>query len=171
MIMDSEDKQIHIRIPKELFTKLKVKCAFEGISIQEYLIALITEKIGKKSNAKGSILIVDDEAVVRESFRDALKDTHNVTITGTGEEALDLVSKKDFDIVIVDIRLPGKNGLDVVKEIRNIRPYIRSIIITAYPSVEQSVQAMKLGAVDFLVKPVRIDDLENLIQELLQKKH
>jgi DNA-binding NtrC family response regulator len=170
MNIETEEKQIHVRIPKDLFTKLKVKCAFEGISIQEYLIALITEKMGKKSTAKGSILIVDDEAVVRESLRDALKDAHSVTITGTGEEALDLVSKKDFDIVIVDIRLPGKNGLDVVKEIRNIRPYIRSIIITAYPSVEQSVQAMKLGAVDFLVKPIRIDDLENLIQEHLQKK-
>ncbi len=168
--MDTEEKQIHIRIPKDLFTRLKVRCAFDGISIQDYVIALITEKMGQKSGLKGSILIIDDEAVVRESLRDSLKDTHSVSIAETGEEALNLISKKDFDILIVDMRLPGKSGLDVIKEVRNINPYIRSIVITAYPSVELSVQAMKLGAVDFIVKPVHIDDLEKLIEENLLKR-
>ena len=168
--MDVEGKQLHIRIPKELFTKLKVKCAYKGIPIQEYVIGLITDSMGQKPAEKGSILIVDDEAVVRESLRDSLKDMHNVMIAETGEEALELVKKQDFDILIVDMRLPGKSGLEVIKEVSDINPYIRSIIITAYPSVELSVQAMKQGAVDFIVKPVRIDDLEKLINENLLKR-
>jgi DNA-binding NtrC family response regulator len=168
--MGIDGKQLHIRIPEELFTKLKVKCAYKGISIQDYVIELITEKMGPKQTEKGSILIIDDEAVVRESLRDSLKDTHDVTTAETGEEALELVKKQDFDILIVDIRLPGKSGLEVVKEVSDINPYIRSIIITAYPSVELSVTAMKQGAVDFLVKPVRVDELEKLINENLLNK-
>ena len=168
--MSVEEKQLHIRIPKELLTKLKVKCAYKGIPIQEYVIALITESMGQKPTEKGSILIIDDETIVRESLRDSLKDIHNVTTAETGEEALELVKKQDFDILIVDIRLPGKSGLEVVKEVRDINPYIRSIVITAYPSVELSVQAMKQGAVDFIVKPIRIDALEKLINENLLKR-
>jgi DNA-binding NtrC family response regulator len=168
--MDAEGKQLHIRLPSELFKKLKVKCAFDGISIQEYVIALITENMGPKAAEKGSILIIDDEAVVRESLRDSLQDTHNVTIAETGEEGLELVKKQDFDILIVDVRLPGKSGLEVIKEVKDINPYIRSIVITAYPSVELSVQAMKQGAVDYIVKPVRVDDLEKLINENLRKR-
>jgi DNA-binding NtrC family response regulator len=166
--MDNEGKQLHIRIPKELFTKLKVKCAYQGIPIQEYVIGLVAESMGEKAAGRASILIIDDEAVVRESLRDSLKDTHNITTAETGEQALELVKKQDFDVLIVDIRLPGKSGLDVVKEVRDINPYIKSIVITAFPSIELSVQAMKLGAVDFVVKPVRVDDLEKLISENLR---
>jgi DNA-binding NtrC family response regulator len=168
--MADEGKQLHIRIPKELFTKLKVKCAYKGIPIQEYVIELITDSMGKRTAEKGSILIIDDEAVVRESLRDSLKDAHNITTAETGEEALELVKKQDFDVLIVDVRLPGKSGLEVVKEVKDINPYIRSIVITAFPSIELSVQAMKLGAVDFIVKPVRADDLEHMINENLLKK-
>jgi DNA-binding NtrC family response regulator len=168
--MADEGKQLHIRIPKELFTRLKVKCAYKGIPIQEYVIELITDSMGKKPAGKGSILIIDDEAVIRESLRDSLKDTHNITTAETGEEALELVKKQDFDVLVVDVRLPGKSGLEVVKEVKDINPYIRSIVITAFPSIELSVQAMKLGAVDFMVKPVRADELEKLINENLLKK-
>jgi DNA-binding NtrC family response regulator len=168
--MSEEGKQLHIRIPKELFIKLKVKCAYKGIPIQEYVVSLITKSMGQKPDEKASILIIDDEAVVRESLRDSLKDSHDITTAATGEEALELVKKQDFDILIVDVRLPGKSGLDVVKEVSDINPLIRSIVITAYPSVELSVQAMKQGAVDFIVKPVRVDDLEKLINENLIKR-
>jgi two-component system response regulator HydG len=69
----------------------------------------------------------------------------------------------------VDVRLPGKSGIEVIKEVKFAKPYIRSIVITAFPSVELAVDAMKHGAVDYLVKPIRFDDLENLIWENLSK--
>jgi len=168
MDVDVEGKQLHVRLPKELFTKLKVKCAYEGTSIQDYVVALIAESMGENPVGKGSILIIDDETILRESLRDSLKDTHNVTTAETGQEALGLIRKQDFDILIVDVRLPDKTGLQVLKEVKETKPYIRSIVITAYPSVELAVEAMKQGAVDYLIKPVRVDDLQKIIWETLR---
>ena len=116
-----------------------------------------------------TVLIVDDEAIVRESLKDWLKDTYQVTTAETGEEALELMEKQDFDILIVDVRLPGKSGIQVLREVKEVKPHIKSIVITAYPSVELAVEAMKLGAVDYLIKPVAPDDLEKLIRETLIK--
>jgi DNA-binding NtrC family response regulator len=118
---------------------------------------------------ENSVLIVDDEAIVRESLRDWLKDTYQVTTVETGEEALELIEKQDFDILIVDVRLPGKSGIQVLKEVKEVKPHIKSVVITAYPSADLAVEAMKLGAVDFLIKPVAPDDLERLIRETLLK--
>ncbi len=115
-----------------------------------------------------SILIVDDETIVREAIRDWLKDAgYQVTTAESGEEALEIVEKQDFSIVILDARLPGKTGIQVLKELEALKPQIKSIVITAYPSVELAVEAMKFGAVDYLIKPVAPDDLERLIRETL----
>ena len=116
------------------------------------------------------ILIVDDEPIVRESIRDWLKNAgYQVETAETGEEAIDMISKQDFSVMIIDVRLPGKTGIAVLKEVKTQRPLIKSIVITAYPSVELAVEAVKVGAVDYLIKPVAPDDLERLIQETLLK--
>jgi sulfite reductase subunit B len=115
-----------------------------------------------------SVLIVDDEPIVRESIRDWLKDSgYKVATADSGEEALKMIETQDFSVVVVDVRLPGKGGIAVLREIKSERPWIKSIIITAYPSAESAVEAMKLGAIDYLVKPVAPDDLEKLIRETL----
>jgi DNA-binding NtrC family response regulator len=167
--MAEEKRQLHLRVPAEDYRKLKVKCAYDGVSIQEYITKLIAESMGEYPDKGGSVLVVEDEAIVRESLQDALKDAHVVTTAETGEEALELIKKKDFDILIVDVRLPGKSGIEVVREVKQTKPYIRSVVITAFPSVELAVEAMKQGAVDYLVKPIRFDELENLIWENLSK--
>ncbi len=116
------------------------------------------------------ILIVDDEPIVQESIRDWLKDAgYQVATAESGEEALELIEKQDFSVMIVDVRLPGKTGITVLKEVKALRPEIKSIIITAYPSTELAAEAMKLGAVDYLIKPIAPDDLERLIRETLLK--
>ncbi len=116
------------------------------------------------------ILIVDDEPIVRESIRDWLKDAgYQVTTAETGEEALKMMETQDFSILVLDVRLPGKTGIQILKEIKALKPQIKSIIITAYPSAELAVEAMKLGAIDYLIKPIIPDDLEKLIQETLLK--
>lgn len=165
-----QGKQLHVRVPIDVFRKLKIRCAYEGNSIQEYVIRLIQDSMGQYSDEGGAVLIVEDEAILREALRDSLKDMHTVTTAASGEEALELIQKQDFDILIIDVRLGGKSGLQVVKELQEIKPYIKSIIVTAYPSVELAVEAMKQGAVDYLVKPVRADDLERLIREILNHK-
>ena len=116
------------------------------------------------------ILIVDDEPIVRESIRDWLKDAgYKVATAETGEEALALVGKQDFSVIIMDVRLPGKTGVTVLKEVKALKPGIKSIIITAYPSAEMVAEARKLGVVDYLIKPIAPDDLERLVRETLAK--
>ena len=166
----SQERQFHVRVPIDVYRRLRIRCIYEGNSIQEYVIRLIQDSMGRHSDKGGSVLIVEDEAILRESLRDSLKDTHTVSTAASGEEALALIQKHDFDIVIADVRLGGKSGLQVVKEVKELKPYIKSIIITAYPSVELAVEAMKQGAVDYLVKPVRADDLERLIWGMLNDK-
>lgn len=113
-----------------------------------------------------SILIVDDEAIVRESIRDWLQEEgYQVEVAENGEEALPLVERRDFNVIIVDLRLPGMNGLEVLKLVKLKRPAIKSIIITAYPTDLSREQAKELGPLDYLVKPIFPADLEKLIQD------
>jgi sulfite reductase subunit B len=117
---------------------------------------------------KGSVLIVDDEPIVRESIRDWLRDAgYQVATAESGEEALEMIEKQDFSVMVVDIRLPGQTGISVLKEVKAQRPWIKSLIITAYPSAETVSEATKLGAVDYLIKPVVPDELERLVRETL----
>jgi len=114
------------------------------------------------------ILVVEDEAIMRESLQDWLTESgYQVATVENGEEALETLTEQDFGLLILDLRLPGKDGLHVLKEARARRPELRGIIITAYPSLETAVEAMKGGAVDYLAKPVDLNQLEKLIQETL----
>jgi DNA-binding NtrC family response regulator len=116
------------------------------------------------------ILVVDDEAIVRESIRDWLKDAgYQVSLAESGEEALKLIQKEDFSMMILDLRLPGMNGIDVLKKVKTLKPNIKSIVITAYPTMLTQEEASKLGAIDYLVKPVIPDKLEELIRETIRK--
>lgn len=114
------------------------------------------------------ILIVEDEAIVRESLRDWLADGgYQVETVERGEEALKALVEQDFGAVILDMKLPGKDGLKVLREAKAHRPQLKAIIITAYPSVPTAVEAMKIGAIDYLTKPIDLNDLEKLIRETL----
>jgi len=114
------------------------------------------------------VLIVEDEAIMRESLRDWLKDGgYEVETAEEGEEALEKIEKKEFSVAVLDLRLPGKDGLEVLKEATKKDPKIKGIVITAYPSVETAVEAMKMGAIDYIVKPFAPDALERAIQEVL----
>jgi CheY-like chemotaxis protein len=174
--MKQKTRQIHIRISEELYRNLKVKCIYEDTSIQDHVVKLIAENMGERS-ARGvvaiprnSVLIVDDEPIVRESLKDWFKDSYRLATAETGEEAVELMQKQHFDILILDVRLPGKSGIQVLKDVKEIKPHIRPIVITAYPSVELAVEAMKLGAVDYLTKPVSPRDLEKLIEKTLDMR-
>ncbi len=112
-----------------------------------------------------SILVVDDEAIVRESITDWLRETgHWAVPAETGEQALEMIASSNFSLLILDYRLPGKNGIEVLRQARAINPDIKAIIITAFPSDELSKELKMLGADDdLLIKPVEVDDLERLV--------
>ena len=114
------------------------------------------------------VLVVDDEAIVRESIRDWLKDAgYQVSVAESGEEALKMIQKQNFGVMILDLRLPGINGIDVLKKAKKLKPDIKSIVITAYPTMLTQEEATKLGAIDYLVKPIFPDKLEELIRDTL----
>ncbi len=115
-----------------------------------------------------TVLVVDDEPIVRESIRDWLTEAgYKVATAETGEQALEMIKTQDFSVLVVDLRLPGKTGLAVLEGIKAERPWIKSIVITAYPSSETAQEARRLGAVDYVLKPFAPDDLERLIDDTL----
>ncbi|MDH5696671.1 MAG: response regulator [Dehalococcoidia bacterium] len=135
-------------------------------------IVLDNQQTREGGKAMKPILVVEDEAIMRESLRDWLADGgYPVETAEHGEEALKAIGKQDFGLLIVDLKLPGKNGLEVLREARAQKPQLNSIIITAYPSILTAVEAMKIGAIDYLPKPFSLDTLEELIQETLGPVH
>jgi DNA-binding response OmpR family regulator len=129
---------------------------------------LVKQEKGKEVKEMKSVLIVEDETIMRESLRDWLKDEgYEVETAEEGDEALQRIGKEKFGIAVLDLRLPGKDGLEVLKEAKAQDPKLKGIIITAYPSVETAVEAMKIGAVDYIVKPFTPDALEKSIQAVL----
>jgi DNA-binding response OmpR family regulator len=120
----------------------------------------------KMSGELKRILIVEDEAIMRESLRDWLTDCgYDVDTAEEGEEALNRIDQRDYGIVILDLRLPGKDGVDVLQRARLKRPDLKGIIVTAYPSVPSAVRTMKEGAIDYLSKPLDLPELERVIEE------
>jgi DNA-binding NtrC family response regulator len=115
-----------------------------------------------------SILIVDDEPIVREALRDWLVDAgYQVQTAETGEEGLRILRSQEISLVILDVRLPGQTGIRVLEEMKGMKPDIKAIVITAYASPEMRDEAMKLGALQYLTKPIAPDKLEELVKKAL----
>ncbi|MBI2869508.1 MAG: acetate--CoA ligase [Chloroflexi bacterium] len=120
-----------------------------------------------KHNNHKPVLIVDDEPIMRESLSDWLGSRgFTVATAEDGPQALDMIKDQDFSVVVMDLRLPGKDGIKVLKEAQEIKPDLKGIIITAYPSVSSSTRAIRVGAYDYLVKPFAPEELEQLIQKV-----
>ena len=114
------------------------------------------------------ILIVDDEDIEREALRDWLTDDgYQVETAEEGEKALEAIAEQDFGIVILDLKLPGKDGIEVLREAKKKRPKLKGVIVTAYPSVETAVAATKEGAINYLPKPFNLNQLEKIIRDTL----
>ena len=117
----------------------------------------------------GRILIVDDDDQLRESFKKLLtQEGHDTPVAANGETALEIVESCHPDLVILDVRLPGMNGLEVFKTIRIIDPKMPVIIMTAYATTNAAIEATKLGAFDYVLKPFDIPDMLNLIDQALE---
>lgn len=117
------------------------------------------------------VLLVDDEAEFSETLIKRMR-KRNVDITGvrSGEEALQTLDKDLIDVVILDVRMPGMDGIETLRVIKKTHPLIEVIMLTGHASVEAAVQGMELGAFDYLMKPMQIDDLLYKIQDAYKKK-
>ena len=117
-----------------------------------------------------SVLIIDDEKHTREGLQQALEDRYDVSVAGNADEAFNLMEAQEHDVIVTDLRMPGKSGLRVIDQALTLANQPVVIMMTAYGNIETAVEAMKRGAFDFLTKPVNLEKLEILIQRALKTK-
>ena len=117
------------------------------------------------------LLVVDDEASLREVFAEVLSQAGFTVLTeGDGQTALATIAKRQPVLVISDIRMPGISGLELLRLARETRPGLPFLLVTAHPSIRDAVQALKIGAVDYLEKPVDLDELVAAVRDTLGRE-
>lgn len=119
-----------------------------------------------------SVLIVDDEEDYRDILLKRLK-KRNIDAEGakSGNDALEMLSSTTRDIVVMDVRMPGMTGIETLKTIKEIYPKIEVIMLTGHANMDVAMQGMELGAFDYLIKPVGLDELIFKIEDAYKKKH
>ncbi len=121
--------------------------------------------------SKYTIVVVDDEKNTREGLKWGLEeDNREVLTAATGEEGLELIRNHDAQVVITDLRMPGMDGLELLDHIRKDSPDTEVIMLTGHGTVENAVDAMKLGAYDYRLKPINLDELGILVERILEQK-
>ena len=117
------------------------------------------------------VLVVDDEEDFRETLVKRLKarklDVHG---SESGQGALDLMQRIAFDVVILDIKMPGMDGIAALEEMKKRMPLVEVILLTGHASVEAGIEGMKLGAFDYVMKPVNVDELLEKVREAYERK-
>ena len=120
---------------------------------------------------KPRILIVDDDDVVRRSYLRSLESNScNVEAASDGDKALQSMQQNPFDVVLLDVRMPGRDGMSVLRTIKQKWPESEVVIITGYPTVANAKEAVRLGAYDYLAKPVGPQDVINVTDGAITRK-
>ncbi|HXV74977.1 MAG TPA: sigma-54 dependent transcriptional regulator [Candidatus Polarisedimenticolaceae bacterium] len=119
--------------------------------------------------AHENILIVEDEKLIRWSIKSRLEDEgYTVAEVDTGKKAFDLWDQGDFDLMLLDFRLPDTTGVEILRRVKQQSPETSVVMMTAYGTVESAVEAMKLGAFDYLTKPVNLEELVVIVEKALE---
>ena len=125
----------------------------------------------RKITDKKTVLVIDDDQEMRQITSLVLESKgFKVRTTQDGEEALDIAKKEQFAAAVIDLKLPGKDGIQVLEEAQRLQPNLKGIIVTAYPSVDATRNSIRLGALDFIVKPFEPEGLVAKIEELVGNK-
>jgi len=114
-----------------------------------------------------TILIVDDDKSIRYSLKRMMEGKYSILTAQNGDEALDRLKESSPDLIIMDIKMPGRNGIEVLKEIKSIDPKSLVILMTAYGTTETAIEAMKYGAFDYILKPFPIPQMKGLVEKAL----
>jgi signal transduction histidine kinase len=116
------------------------------------------------------ILVIEDEDLVRQSYNDMFSNFgYEVESVPNGREGMSRITKQDYDIVVTDLNMPEMNGIDVLKYIKKKKPYIEVIVITGYATLENAIEAMKVGAYDYFAKPVDIEHVRIVISKCVKQ--
>jgi two-component system OmpR family response regulator len=120
---------------------------------------------------KFRVLVVDDEIDFLETIVKRLE-ARNINVSGveSGRQALEAIEEQDFDVVILDVKMPGMDGIETLREMKKKKPLVEVIILTGHASVESGIQGMQLGAFDYVMKPVALDELLEKIRQAYERK-
>ncbi|HID10821.1 MAG TPA: sigma-54-dependent Fis family transcriptional regulator [Candidatus Latescibacteria bacterium] len=119
----------------------------------------------------GNILVVDDDQLMLDFLKEALvRQGYNVDTAEDGREALDKVKGKGYDLVITDVRMPGVDGMTVLESVKRDFPNTDVVVITAYGTIRNAVEAMRMGAYDYLTKPFSVDEVELVVSRALERR-
>lgn len=114
---------------------------------------------------QASILVVDDERSVTDLLgKDLGEEGYGCVAVGTGEDALKKLTEDNFDVMLLDLRLPGISGINVLKEAKSIRPEVQVIVVTGAGDAQTAVEAMKIGAEDYITKPFELEKVNNSVK-------
>ncbi|MGB8658063.1 MAG: response regulator [Candidatus Zixiibacteriota bacterium] len=116
------------------------------------------------------ILVVDDELFVRELLLEFLSTQgYEVILADCGEKAVELVQTQLADVILLDLKMTGMDGIETLKEVKKVAPNALAIIMTGYPTIESSIEALRCGACDYVIKPFKLNDLKSSIERALQE--
>ncbi len=157
----AEEKRMRKIRQEALETNLKLDFSHESKTLKRVEVP----------NPKARILAVDDEEIILDSFRKILVLAgYSIDTVQTGQEALDLVRKRNYDFVFTDLKMPEMDGVEVCKAVKHLRPDIDVIIITGYATVESAVETMKYGAMDYIQKPFTEEELVSMVDKFLIRR-
>ena len=123
-------------------------------------------------NPNGRILVADDEEVMRDVLSALLSsESYKVDFAETGPQALEMIKDKDYSVILLDLMLPGIDGLQVLEEMRNTENSPVAVVLTAFASIDKAVRATKLGAFDFITKPFKNDELLLAVKNAMEHRH
>lgn len=120
---------------------------------------------------RSRVLLIDDETVFTNNMSKLLSSRgYRVTAVNSGDSAIQVLEKEDFDVVVLDLKMPGMDGITTLKEIKKLDLFTETLILTGHGSIDSAMEAVKLGAYDYLPKPCEIGELVAKIEEALENK-
>ncbi len=121
---------------------------------------------------RANILVIDDEENIRELLRELFEDENlSVSTASSGEEGIEIAKEKSFDVVITDLKMPGMNGIEVIRKFKEKNSNTTVIVITGYPTIESAIEAMKEGAYDYILKPFNLDQIKLVVRKALERQN
>jgi two-component system response regulator AtoC len=116
------------------------------------------------------ILVVDDEVFIRELLFEFLtREDYEVVLADCGEKAVELIKSQPVGVALIDLKMPGIDGIETLKKIKEEDPDTLSIIMTGYPTLESSIEALRSGAYDYVVKPFKLNELKSSLEKALHE--
>src|SRR5205823_1124758 len=117
------------------------------------------------------VLFVDDEVPLQEVMRTELpRMGHEVTVCPDGRAAVKALEKTTFDAAILDLRMPGMSGIDVLEHLKTVSPDTEAVVMTGHATTETAMQALRLGAFDYVLKPCKLDEIEAILRKIAEKR-